>query len=147
MPRIVLFRIRGEGKQDPCRLREYQNARPDTYVPWRYICNAIRGNHCSGDGQRMMCSGLCALPQSKVGRVALHLSVELAGGVQHIVQITSRQLTVVMIFIVFSYVEVHRTFNFVGIAVVQNFFTNSICSMMCPEAWFDAWRQNIECFH
>ena len=67
--------------------------------------------------------GLCTFPQSEIGRITLlALTVQFAGGVQHIVQVTAGQFAVMMVFVVFCYIEINGTFTFISIAVFQNFF-------------------------
>ena len=78
--------------------------------------------------------GLCTFPQGEIGRIALlALTVQLAGGVQHIVQVAAGQFAVMMVFVVFCYIEINGTFTFISIAVFQNFFYQSICSMIWPD--------------
>ena len=67
--------------------------------------------------------GLCTFPQGEIGRIGLlALTVQLAGGVQHIVQVAAGQFAVMMVFVVFCYIEINGTFTFISIAVFQNFF-------------------------
>ena len=47
--------------------------------------------------------GLCTFPQSEIGRITLlALTVQFAGGVQHIVQVAAGQFAVMMVFVVFA---------------------------------------------
>ena len=60
--------------------------------------------------------GLGAFPQSEVGWIMLFfLSVQFAGRIEYIIQIASRKYAVMMVFVVFRYIEVHRALAFVGI--------------------------------
>lgn len=78
---------------------------------------------------------LCTFPECEVDRVMLLvLSVQCTGRIQHILDIATGKDPVVMIFVVFLYIEINGAFAFVGISVVEDLFTSSICSMMCPEA-------------
>ena len=80
----------------------------ETVAPWR------RPAH---DAFRLR-----TFPQGKVGRIMLFiLSVQLAGSVQHIIQIAARQLAVVVVFVILGYIKVYRTFAFVCITVFQDF--------------------------
>lgn len=50
------------------------------------------------------------------------LAVQLAGCIQYIVQVTSREFAIMVVFIVFGYIEIYRTLTFVCIAGIQNLF-------------------------
>ena len=50
------------------------------------------------------------------------LAVQLAGCIQYIVQVTSREFAIMVVFIVFGYIEIYRTLAFVCIAGIQNLF-------------------------
>ena len=66
---------------------------------------------------------LCPFPKSKVGRIMFFfLAVQLAGCIQYIVQVTSREFAIMVVFIVFGYIEIYRTLTFVCIAGIQNLF-------------------------
>ena len=51
----------------------------------------------------------------------LVLTVELARGVEHILQVAARKLAVMVVFVILCHVEVHRALALVGIAVGQDF--------------------------
>ena len=66
--------------------------------------------------------GLGAFPQGEVGWVMLFLlPVQFAGGVDNIIQVASRKHAIMVVFVVFCHIEVHRTLAFVGISVFQDF--------------------------
>ena len=46
------------------------------------------------------------------------LAVQFAGGVQYIIQVTSGQFAVMMVFVVFGYIKVNGAFAFVSVAVL-----------------------------
>ena len=63
--------------------------------------------------------GLGALPQCKVSGIMLFfLAVQFAGGIQYIIQVTSGQFAVMMVFVVFGYIKVNGAFAFVSLAVL-----------------------------
>lgn len=92
---------------------------------------------------------LCFLPKGEIRRIAfLALSVQLAGGIQYIVQISSRQLAVVVVFVVFRHVEVYRTFAFVGIARIQNLpHELYLFDDVSRSVWLNARGQHVERLH
>lgn len=76
------------------------------------------------------------------------LSVQLAGGVQHVVQIASRQFAVMVVFIVFGYIEVNGAFAFVGITVLQNlFYQFYLFDDVSRRMRLDARRKHVQRFH
>ena len=50
------------------------------------------------------------------------LSVQFAGGVQYIIQVATGKLSVMIILVIFLYVEVNGTLTDVCISVLQDFF-------------------------
>ena len=63
------------------------------------------------------------------------LAVQLAGCIQYIVQVTSREFAVVVVFVVFGYIESIPNPDFRMRSRASSIsFTSSICSMICPEA-------------
>ena len=49
------------------------------------------------------------------------LSVQFTGSIDDIVQVTSGKFSVVMVFVIFGYIEINGTLTLVGITVLQNF--------------------------
>ena len=93
--------------------------------------------------------GLRRFPQCEVGRIVfLFLSVQLASGVKHVIQITSRQLSVMVVFVIFRYIEINRTVAFISISTVQDFFYQlNLFDDMPRSMGFDAGRQYVQLFH
>mgnify|MGYP007028392566 FL=1 len=64
---------------------------------------------------------LCLFPKGEVGGIAFFaLSVEVTGGIQYVVQITSGKFSVMVIFVVFGYIEINGAFAFIGVSGIQN---------------------------
>ena len=93
--------------------------------------------------------GLCALPEGKVGGVALFaLSVELAGGVEHVVEVAARKDTVVVCLVVFCNIEVYRAFAYVCEAVVDNLLHElNLLDDVSRRVGLDAGGQHVERLH
>ena len=54
---------------------------------------------------------LCLFPKGEIGGIAVFaLSVEVTGGIQYVVQITSGKFSVMVIFVVFGYIELNGAF-------------------------------------
>ena len=93
--------------------------------------------------------GLCALPQCKVGGVAFFvLSVELAGGVEHIIEVASRKDAVFVCLVVFCNIEIYRTFAHISEAVVDNlFYKLNLFDDMSRCVGLDAGGEYVERLH
>ena len=92
---------------------------------------------------------LCLFPKGEVGGIAFFaLSVEVTGGIQYVVQITSGKFSVVVIFIVFGYIEVDGAFAFIGVSGIQNLlYQLDLFNDMSWSMWLNAWRKYIQRFH
>ena len=88
-------------------------------------------------------------PQGKVGRIVLFvLSVQLAGRVQHVLQVASRKLPITIFLIVFVHIKVDRSLAFIRISVVQNLLHQlNLLDDVSAGMRFDAGRQYVECLH
>ncbi len=92
---------------------------------------------------------LRTFPEGKVcGVVLLALSVQFAGCVENIIQVASGELAVVMVFIVFFYIEINGAFTFVGISVLQYLlYKFYLLDDVAAGMRFNAGRQHIQCIH
>ena len=93
--------------------------------------------------------GLSLLPQGKVGLVALLAhAVELAAVVNHVLQVASTQLAIVVVLVVFLHVEIHAAVALVGVAVLQYFLHQLLLldDVACGVR-LDAGRQHVESLH
>ena len=93
--------------------------------------------------------GLCALPQSEVGRVAfLALAVELACGIEHLVKVTARQNAVIMRLVVLCNIKIYRALALIGKAVVQNLLHKLNLLYYVPRrVRFNAGRKHVQRLH
>ena len=92
---------------------------------------------------------LRTFPEGKVcGIVLLALSVQFAGGVENIIQVASGELAVVMVLVVFFYIEINGTFTFIGISVLQYLlYKFYLFDDVAAGMWLDTGRQHIQCIH
>ena len=92
---------------------------------------------------------LCTFPEGEVdGVMFLVLAVQRTGRVQHILDITARKDTVIMIFVVFLYVKINGAFAFVSISVVKNLlYQFDLLDDMARSMRFDAGRKHVEGLH
>jgi len=88
-------------------------------------------------------------PEGEIGGITLFtLSVKVAGGVQYIIQIASGKFSVVMILVIFGYIEIDGAFTFVSISGVQNLlYQLDLFDDMARSMRFDTWREHVEGFH
>ena len=76
------------------------------------------------------------------------LAVQLAGCIQSIVQVTSREFAIMVVFIVFGYIEIYRTLTFVCIAGIQNlFYQFDLFDDMSRGMWLNAGGKYVQCLH
>ena len=93
--------------------------------------------------------GRSLLPQSKINLVALlSHSVKFATVVDDVIKIASGKYAILMILVVFLYVEIHRTVALVGITICHNLFHKFFLldDMSCGMG-LDAWGKHIERLH
>ena len=83
----------------------------------------------------------CFLPEGEIGRIAFFaLSVEVAGCIQYVVEVATGKFSVVIILVIFGYVEVNRAFAFVSVSGVQNLlYQLNLFDDMSRSMRFDAW--------
>ena len=93
--------------------------------------------------------GLCLFPKREVHLVPLFAhAVQLAAGIVYILQVTSREHAVVVVFVVLHHIEVHRAVRFVGIAIVHDLLDQLFLLNDMPRGMrFDAGRQHVELLH
>ena len=81
----------------------------ETFAPWRWPVHNM-----------LWC---CFFPQCKVCRTAFFaLSIQFASSFEQFVDISTRQFSVVIVFVIFLYIEIHRTFRLVCITCFENLF-------------------------
>ena len=119
------------------------------FCPWPYILRASRETVAPWAGPAHDMFGLRTFPEGEVGRVMLFaLSVQLAGGVEHIVQIAAGEFAVMVVFIVFGHVEVDGTFTLVGISVLHDFLHECyLLNDMAAGMRLDAGRKDVQRVH
>ena len=92
---------------------------------------------------------LRALPQGEVGGIVLLLlTVQLAGGVEHVVEVAPRELAVVVVLVILCHVEVDRALALVGIAVGKDFLDELyLLDDVSRREGFDARREDVQLLH
>ena len=76
------------------------------------------------------------------------LSVQLTGCIDNIIQITSGELSVMMIFVIFRHIKVNRTLAFVSISVLQDLFHQlNLFDDMSRCMRFNAGRKHVQRLH
>ena len=93
--------------------------------------------------------GLSTFPKGKVGGVAfLALSVKLACGVEHILEVASRKNAIVVGLVVFCNIEIYRAFAYVCKAIVDNLFHElNLLDNVTRCVGLDAGRKHVESLH
>src|SRR5574344_743007 len=92
---------------------------------------------------------LSLFPKGEISRVMfLVLTVQCTCGIQHIIQVAARQLTVIVSFIVLVYIKIDRALTLVCVAVGQYlFYQLNLFYDMSGSVRLDTWRQDIELLH
>ena len=88
-------------------------------------------------------------PEGEVGGITFFaLSVEVAGGIQYVVEVAAGEFAVMIVLIIFSYVKVDGTFAFVSVSGVQNLlYELDLFDNVTRSVRLDAGRKYIQCFH
>ena len=92
---------------------------------------------------------LSFFPEGEIDLVVfLAHSVEFAAVVYHVVEVSVREDAILMVFVIFLYVEIHASVAFVGISVVDDFLHELFLlnDVSCGMG-FNAWRQHVESLH
>ena len=78
----------------------------------------------------------------------LLLSVQLAAGVEHVVQIATGELAVVVVLVILGHIEVHRPLTFVGISVFQYLlYQFYLFDDVSAGLRLNAWAQHVQRIH
>ena len=91
----------------------------------------------------------CFFPECKIHRTAfLTLSVKVARSFEQFVDIPPGKYAVMVVFVVFFHIEIHRTIALISISGIQNFFNKLyLFHNMAGRFRLDAWRKHIQHFH
>ena len=93
--------------------------------------------------------GLRTFPQSKIGGIAfLALAVELACGIEYLIEVTARQYTIVVRLVILCHIEIYRALALVCKAIVHNLLHKLyLLYYVARRVRLYAWRQHIERLH